>query len=65
MQRVTPSPGVARRAEASSLDGAINAFTRVFDALWRHPGTMMQMLGRSRISLTLNAGYNLGQRLNS
>jgi len=25
---------------ACSPDGAISAYTRVFGALWRHPGTM-------------------------
>src|SRR5258707_8785111 len=33
------NPGTKWIREACSPDGAISAFTRVFDALWRHPGS--------------------------
>ena len=43
-----------RRDSACRPDGALSAFTRVFDALWRHPGTVASFEQESRISLTLN-----------
>jgi hypothetical protein len=52
-----------RRARASpcafcSPDGAISAFTRVFDALWRNPGFISRGMTAPH-SAALHAGYGL------
>src|SRR6266508_5032693 len=51
-----PPVAAGNRWKGRSPDGALSAFTRVFDALWRHPGSS-RSLRDPRISLALNPGY--------